>query len=113
MIIPNNQMLSKMCRDKLKIRFEERMMIVQSYGFFEESMVKEEEPDLIITTGGLGPTEDDLTKETAAEYFGERLILDERALGRIRKYFDRTGRVMTENNVKQANGAGEKRDCAV
>ena len=44
MIIPNNQMLSKMCRDKLKIRFEERMMIVQSYGFFEESMVKEEEP---------------------------------------------------------------------
>lgn len=50
MIIPNNQMLSKMCRDKLKIRFEERMMIVQSYGFFEESMVKEEEPDLIITT---------------------------------------------------------------
>ncbi|WP_337533084.1 competence/damage-inducible protein A [Anaerotignum faecicola] len=58
--------------------------------------------DFIITTGGLGPTEDDLTKETAAEYFGERLILDERALGRIRKYFDRTGRVMTENNVKQA-----------
>lgn len=58
--------------------------------------------DLIITTGGLGPTEDDLTKETAAEYFGERLILDERALGRIKKYFDRTGRVMTENNVKQA-----------
>ena len=32
--------------------------------------------DLIITTGGLGPTEDDLTKETAAEYFGERLILE-------------------------------------
>ena len=58
--------------------------------------------DFIITTGGLGPTEDDLTKETAAEYFGERLVLDERALGRIRKYFDRTGRTMTENNVKQA-----------
>lgn len=58
--------------------------------------------DLIITTGGLGPTEDDLTKETAAEYFGEKLVLDERALGRIRKYFDRTGRKMTENNIKQA-----------
>ncbi len=58
--------------------------------------------DLIITTGGLGPTEDDLTKETAAEYFGEKLVLDERALGRIRKYFDRTGRTMTQNNVKQA-----------
>lgn len=58
--------------------------------------------DLIITTGGLGPTEDDLTKETAAEYFGENLVLDERALGRIKKYFDRTGRTMTQNNVKQA-----------
>lgn len=58
--------------------------------------------DLIITTGGLGPTEDDLTKETAAEYFGEKLVLDERALGRIRKYFDPTGRTMTQNNVKQA-----------
>ena len=58
--------------------------------------------DFIITTGGLGPTADDLTKETAAEYFGEKLVLDERALGRIRKYFDRTGKVMTENNVKQA-----------
>lgn len=58
--------------------------------------------DLIITTGGLGPTEDDLTKETSAAYFGEELVLDERALGRIQKYFDRTGRVMTENNRKQA-----------
>ncbi len=58
--------------------------------------------DLIITTGGLGPTEDDLTKETAAKYFGEKLVLDERALEQIRKYFDRTGRKMTENNVKQA-----------
>lgn len=58
--------------------------------------------DLILTTGGLGPTEDDLTKETAAEYFGEKLVLDERALGRIQKYFDRTGRTMTKNNVKQA-----------
>lgn len=58
--------------------------------------------DLIITTGGLGPTEDDLTKETAAAYFGEELVLDARALGRIQKYFDRTGRVMTENNRKQA-----------
>lgn len=58
--------------------------------------------DLIITTGGLGPTEDDLTKETAAEYFEEELVLDERALGRIQKFFTRIGRTMTENNIKQA-----------
>ena len=58
--------------------------------------------DLIITTGGLGPTEDDLTKETAAEYFGVDLVLDEKALARIQAFFDRIGRPMTQNNVKQA-----------
>lgn len=58
--------------------------------------------DLIITTGGLGPTADDLTKETGAKYFGEKLVLDERALGRVEKYFKKTGRKMTENNIKQA-----------
>lgn len=58
--------------------------------------------DLIITTGGLGPTEDDLTKETAAKYFGEKLVLDEKALARIEKFFKSVGREMTENNVKQA-----------
>ncbi|MBR5590693.1 MAG: CinA family nicotinamide mononucleotide deamidase-related protein, partial [Anaerotignum sp.] len=58
--------------------------------------------DLIITTGGLGPTEDDLTKETAAEYFGVDLTLDEKALARIQKFFDRIGRPMTDNNIKQA-----------
>ena len=46
--------------------------------------------DLIITTGGLGPTADDLTKETGAKYFGEKLVLDGRALGRVEKYFKKT-----------------------
>ena len=58
--------------------------------------------DLILTTGGLGPTEDDLTKETAAAYFGEELVLDEKALAQIQKFFDRIGRTMTDNNRKQA-----------
>lgn len=58
--------------------------------------------DLIITTGGLGPTEDDLTKETAAKYFGEKLVQDEKALAQIERFFKRIGREMTENNVKQA-----------
>lgn len=58
--------------------------------------------NLIITTGGLGPTEDDLTKETGAKYFDEELVLDERALKRIEKYFNRIGKEMTENNRKQA-----------
>ena len=60
------------------------------------------EVDLIITTGGLGPTQDDLTKEMAAEVMGCELRLHEESLEKIRGYFTRTGRVMSENNVKQA-----------
>ena len=58
--------------------------------------------DLVIMTGGLGPTYDDLTKETAADLFGRALVMDERALDEIKTYFDRTGRVMVESNAKQA-----------
>ena len=58
--------------------------------------------DLVIMTGGLGPTYDDLTKETAAELFGKSLVMDERALADIKDYFTRTGRTMAESNAKQA-----------
>ncbi len=58
--------------------------------------------DLVITTGGLGPTADDLTKETGAKYFGKELVLDEKAFNEIKEYFKKTNRTMTENNVKQA-----------
>lgn len=61
-----------------------------------------EDCDLIITTGGLGPTEDDLTKETIAKYFDDELIYDEESLYRLKKYFVDTNRKMTENNLKQA-----------
>lgn len=58
--------------------------------------------DLIITSGGLGPTEDDLTKETGAEYFGREMIFDERALEDVQRVFRAAGRKMTDNNLKQA-----------
>ncbi len=58
--------------------------------------------DLVICSGGLGPTKDDLTKETAAALFGREMVMDEKSLEAIRGYFAATGRVMTENNVKQA-----------
>lgn len=61
-----------------------------------------ESSDLVITSGGLGPTYDDLTKETVAEYFGREMSMHVPSLERIRSYFARTGRVMTENNEKQA-----------
>jgi nicotinamide-nucleotide amidase len=58
--------------------------------------------DLVITSGGLGPTYDDLTKETVAEYFGKKLEMHAPSLDAIRAYFTKTGRVMTKNNEKQA-----------
>ena len=58
--------------------------------------------DLVITSGGLGPTYDDLTKETVASYFGREMQEDPHSLSRIEAYFRKTGRVMTDNNRKQA-----------
>lgn len=60
------------------------------------------EVDLVITSGGLGPTYDDLTKETVAEYFGRGMYMDTHSLQRIEDFFAKTGRTMTENNRKQA-----------
>lgn len=62
----------------------------------------EKRSDLIIFTGGLGPTKDDLTKETIAQHLGKKLVFDEQALSSIELYFKRTNRQMTENNKKQA-----------
>lgn len=58
--------------------------------------------DLVVTSGGLGPTADDMTKEIAAEVFGRRMELHAPSLARIERYFAATGRVMTPNNRKQA-----------
>ncbi len=58
--------------------------------------------DIIITTGGLGPTYDDLTKETIAAAFGRKLVMHQESLDVIVSFFEKLGRPMTENNKKQA-----------
>ncbi|MDR1952877.1 MAG: competence/damage-inducible protein A [Clostridiales Family XIII bacterium] len=60
------------------------------------------ETDLVITSGGLGPTQDDLTKEIIAEVMGVNLVLDEGVLSSIEEFFREIGREMTANNRKQA-----------
>lgn len=58
--------------------------------------------DIVIVSGGLGPTPDDLTKEVISECMGCKLVLHEESLSRMQSYFKRINRTMTESNKKQA-----------
>lgn len=62
-----------------------------------------EHADLLILTGGLGPTYDDLTKETVASALGLPMVRDEKILSEIEGYFTSIGLPMPENNAKQAD----------
>ena len=80
--------------------------------------------DIIITTGGLGPTYDDLTKQTLADAFGKKLVFNEDVAEQIRSFFKKRmhNMEMTENNLRQAelpedcvifdNGVGTAPGCA-
>lgn len=57
---------------------------------------------VIVFTGGLGPTKDDLTKETVAKALGMTLVHDEETAEAMKAFFDSRGRTMSENNLKQA-----------
>ena len=57
--------------------------------------------DVVILTGGLGPTCDDITKNAVAEAFGKKMYFDEATRADIEAFFRRVGRPMTENNLSQ------------
>jgi nicotinamide-nucleotide amidase len=59
--------------------------------------------DFVITSGGLGPTQDDLTREVIAEVCGRRLLRDPGLLDQIDRRFRRRGMIMTPNNERQAD----------
>jgi len=59
--------------------------------------------ELILITGGLGPTKDDITKHTLADYFGSRLERNDYVYSRLKAWFEQRGRVMSELNGRQAD----------
>jgi len=77
------------CQD----RFEDILSVLK---FFTKSS------DLIILTGGLGPTEDDMTKEVLADFLDKNLIRNEEVLLDIKNKFKMFNSKMSENNIKQA-----------
>ncbi len=62
----------------------------------------EQRADLVFITGGLGPTKDDITKKTIAEYFNLILEIDEAVLAHVKSFFTKRGRELSEINRQQA-----------
>ncbi|KIL47786.1 competence/damage-inducible protein A [Jeotgalibacillus campisalis] len=67
-----------------------------------EISAAQDRAELIILTGGLGPTKDDLTKETVAQFLGKKLVMHDESLHFIEQYFKNANKAMTANNQKQA-----------
>lgn len=61
-----------------------------------------ERADIVITTGGLGPTQGDITKEVTASLLGKPMYLDEVSVQRIQQFFSKRHTCMPENNLRQA-----------
>ena len=68
----------------------------------QAAQLAKDRSDIVIYTGGLGPTDDDLTKQTVASVYNDTLEFNQQICDDIQDYFIRMGRPMTENNKKQA-----------
>ncbi len=74
-----------------------------NYGRVEDILrLALEDCDMVITTGGLGPTQDDLTKEVVCRVMDDKLVENVNEMNSLTEYFKAAGKVMTENNKKQA-----------
>jgi nicotinamide-nucleotide amidase len=90
--------------NKIGIWVKRRVAVGDSWNEIWNTLDKEsEEANIILITGGLGPTADDITKQLLCEYFGGKLIVNESALANVKYIFERVlKRPMIERNLKQA-----------
>jgi nicotinamide-nucleotide amidase len=98
----NAQYLSRRLAD-LGIKVYYHSVVGDNPGRLKDSLrLALDRSDIVITTGGLGPTQDDLTKETIAEAMGKKLVLNHESYEHIKHFFERLNRKMADNNAKQA-----------
>ncbi|HEU4469480.1 MAG TPA: competence/damage-inducible protein A [Flavisolibacter sp.] len=89
--------------NKIGIWVKRRLAIGDVRGEIEAALSgQSRDSRIIIITGGLGPTADDITKPTLSEYFGGKLVINDEALQNVKDIFNRLGRPLTERNLKQA-----------
>lgn len=89
--------------NELGIRVRRKWVVGDHPGDLRQSLqIAMEGSSVIVFTGGLGPTTDDITREVVAQTLGRRLLLDESILKRLEQRFRRLGLQMTENNRRQA-----------
>ncbi|MFC5269630.1 competence/damage-inducible protein A [Adhaeribacter terreus] len=88
---------------KIGVRIKQISSIADDAEAITQALIEAQtRADLILITGGLGPTRDDITKKTLAEYFGVGLKLDQRSLEDVADLFQKRGRELTELNRQQA-----------
>ncbi len=98
----NTQYLSQQLAN-LGIDVQYQMVVGDDDATLTEAVsVASSRSDIVIFSGGLGPTYDDMTKETVCKVAGEALVIDEPSLEAIRSFFERLGRTMADSNEKQA-----------
>lgn len=98
----NAQYLSKSLASMGILVYHQSVIGDNSERLTEELKTSFKRSDIVITTGGLGPTTDDLTKEVGSTYFNKKLVLHKESLDKIEAFFKTLNRTLTENNKKQA-----------
>jgi nicotinamide-nucleotide amidase len=89
--------------DKIGIRIRRKSSIGdQAQEILDALKEAEKRSDIILITGGLGPTNDDITKKTLCTYFNSTLVLNEEALQEVTAFFNKRGRELTGINRQQA-----------
>lgn len=98
----NSEYLSKMLND-IGVNVLYHVTVGDNPIRIEEGLLEYlDKSDIIITTGGLGPTQDDISKELVAKALGRKMILDEDIFEDIKEKFKKFSKSMPESNIRQA-----------